>query len=343
MPTELHVCVPCFLPADEQAAGHELAIAENPRNAPRPAEIAGVPSKFWRPGRTLRCRFLEGDPQVHARVAQKAYKWSEFANITFDFGDHADAEIRIAFGPSGSWSYIGTDALGVSPGQPTMNYGWLAPQSSDETYNRVVLHEFGHALGMIHEHQHPEAGFTWDRDAVIAYYSGPPNNWSIPKIEFNVLDRYSKTVTQYSEFDMHSIMLYPIPEGHTLGDFSVDWRNSELSDTDKEFIGRVYPGDTLPFDAAVVAPNNKLYLFRGREYVRITPGQGVDPGYPKPIAGNWGNWPEEYAAGIDAVMLYTDGKLYFFKGSTFLRYTPGVGVDAGFPKPILEGWPDLRF
>jgi hypothetical protein len=224
-----------------------------------------------------------------------------------------------------------------------MNYGWLEPNSSDTEYNRVVMHEFGHALGMIHEHQHPDPGFTWDRDAVIAYYTGPPNNWSVAKTEHNVLRRYDRTITQYTEFDKFSIMLYRIPQVHTVGDFSVPWRNSAPSETDKDFMSRVYPTDALPFDAAVVAPNDKLYLFRGPQYVRVTPGQGVDPGYPKPIVGNWGDWPDEFAGGIDAVMLYTDDKLYFFKGSKYLSYTPGVGVDAGFPKPILEGWPDVRF
>ena len=343
MPNELKVCMPLFLPADKLTLASELAIAENRQNAPRPAEIAGIPSKFWRPGRTHRCSFLDGDSSVQAKVEAVAHQWSDFANITFDFGDHASADLRISFAFNGSWSYIGTDALVIAPNEPTMNYGWLTPNSTDAEYSRVVLHEFGHALGMIHEHQHPEAGFTWDRDAVLDYYTGPPNNWSVSKTEHNVLNRYDTTTTQYSEFDINSIMLYPIPEEHTLGDFAVDWRNSDLSDTDKAFIGRVYPTDVLPFDASVVAPNNKLYLFRGAEYIRVTPGQGVDQGYPKIIAENWGNWPDEFADGIDAVMRYTDDKLYFFKGSRYLRYTPGVGVDNGFPKSITEGWPFIRF
>ncbi|MDF1512971.1 MAG: hemopexin repeat-containing protein [Anaerolineae bacterium] len=343
MPTQIKVCMPLFLPADQLALARDLAIAENPQNVPRPTEIAGIPGKFWRPGRTLRCAFLDGDAGVQAKVAAVAHQWSVFANIFFDFGAHAEADIRISFAFNGSWSYIGTDALAIPTPQPTMNYGWLTPQSSDTEYNRVVLHEFGHALGMIHEHQHPEAGFTWDRDAVIAYYGGPPNDWPVSKIEHNVLNRYDRTTTQYSAFDVHSIMLYPIPEEHTLGDFSVDWRNAELSDTDRAFISRVYPTDVLPFDASVLAPNNKLYIFRGAEYIRVTPGAGVDAGYPKTIAENWGNWPEAFASGIDAVMRYTDNKLYFFKGSQYLRYTPGVGVDDGFPKSIAEGWPFIRF
>jgi serralysin len=40
--------------------------------------------------------------------------------------------------------------------KPTMNYGWMTPDSSDDEVHRVVAHEFGHALGLIHEHQNPD-------------------------------------------------------------------------------------------------------------------------------------------------------------------------------------------
>jgi len=39
--------------------------------------------------------------------------------------------------------------------EPTMNYGWLKDDTDDVEYRRVVIHEFGHALGAIHEHQNP--------------------------------------------------------------------------------------------------------------------------------------------------------------------------------------------
>jgi hypothetical protein len=103
-----------------------------------------------------------------------------------------------------------------------------------------VLHEFGHALGCIHEHQHPDAGIPWDRQAVLRYYTGPPNNWPPDKVESNLFKRYTKPQTQFSDFDRESIMLYPVDESFTIGDFQVGW-NKKLSKTDKEFIGAIYP------------------------------------------------------------------------------------------------------
>ncbi|MCB0108238.1 MAG: hypothetical protein KDE53_20095, partial [Caldilineaceae bacterium] len=137
-------------------------------------------------------------------------------------------------------SYIGTDALAVTKDQPTMNFGWLTPATPDEEYARVVIHEFGHAIGCIHEHQNPATNVPWNKEAVYAYYAGPPNNWSRQQTDVNLFTRYSATVTQFSHFDRDSIMLYPIPNEFTNGDFAVGW-NRALSPQDQQFVATLYP------------------------------------------------------------------------------------------------------
>ncbi|MFM8319701.1 MAG: peptidase [Chloroflexota bacterium] len=209
--------------------------------SPSPAEIVLGIGTLWRPGRVLRVRFLDGDPGLQARVEAVAHTWELYANILFDFGADPQAEIRISFrADPGSWSYVGTDNLGVDPALPTMNFGWLVPASPNDEVRRVVLHEFGHALGCFHEHQHPTAGIPWNRPAVYAAYAGPPNFWPPAKVDANVLNRYSETVTVYSGFDTASIMLYPIPRQLTDGVFEVGL-NSDLSPVDRSYIGQVYP------------------------------------------------------------------------------------------------------
>src|SRR5690349_10464527 len=41
--------------------------------------------KLWENGRRLRVKFLDGIPEVQARVAAVAREWEAVANITFDF------------------------------------------------------------------------------------------------------------------------------------------------------------------------------------------------------------------------------------------------------------------
>lgn len=247
------VCIDMDLPPELEVEAMDRAIEENPANLPvlnhRPAvgvatsprTLALLTGKKWQNGRTLRVRFLGGSPRLRQKVQELARQWCDFANISFDFGDSPDAEIRIAFQQgAGSWSYLGTDALMIPRNEPTMNYGWFTDSTPDEELSRTILHEFGHALGCIHEHQHPDAGIPWDRQAVLRYYMGPPNNWTPDKVENNLFKRYTRSQTQFSKFDRDSIMLYPVDEAFTIGDFQVGW-NRKLSQTDKEFIGAIYP------------------------------------------------------------------------------------------------------
>ncbi len=122
-----------------------------------------------------------------------------------------------------------------------MNYGWLKTSTDDTEYRRVVLHEFGHALGMIHEHQNPSGAIPWNREVVYSYYGGPPNYWSRQQTDRNLFLKYDREKTNYTDFDRESIMLYPIQQRFTHGDFEVGW-NSELSERDKTFIASQYPG-----------------------------------------------------------------------------------------------------
>ncbi|MEZ4428493.1 MAG: M12 family metallopeptidase [Nannocystaceae bacterium] len=195
----------------------------------------------WPNGSEITIRFLDGAPALRDRVKAQALLWEEHVNLRFVFTDDHDAKVRISFSPGGSWSYIGTNCMDHAGA--TMNFGWLTPHSSDLEVQRVVLHEFGHMLGFTHEHQNPERPFQWDEEAVRAYYSGPPNYWSDADIEVNVFHKYSTTNTQYSAFDAASIMLYPIPNEFTIGDFEVGM-NYTLSTVDKQFARMMYPRPT---------------------------------------------------------------------------------------------------
>jgi hypothetical protein len=235
----------CFLPAIPAAyarMAREAAIKENAANA-SPFEAAADIRRCWATGRTLHIAFLEGRLEVQQKVAFYASEWCKHGNIRFLFDNSPEAEIRIAFQPGGSWSALGTEVL-ITPyfpkNRPTMNFGWLTPSTPDQEYSSVVLHEFGHALGLIHEHQTPAEGLQWNYEAVRKNLSGPPNYWDDATIQANIFAQYNEEQTQYSHFDPASIMNYPLPSTWTRNSLTVP-RNSILSETDKQFIQKLYP------------------------------------------------------------------------------------------------------
>lgn len=272
MSRSIKMCVDLSLPPWMRLEARRLAIRENPENAGKGAVV-----NKWAPGRVLKVRFMGGHPTIQAKVQNMAMEWTEHANIGFHFGDHADAEIRIAFVEGdGSWSFLGTDALSIPKDHPTMNYGWLRLNTSDVEYARVVKHEFGHALGLIHEHQHPLANIPWDKEKVYDHYA-ETQGWSQDEVDQQLFAKYDGVITQFSAYDPKSIMHYPIDNDLTIGDFEVGW-NTGLSDSDKTFIRAVYPGITSATELKVGAPAVRGSIAKRGEvdtYQFKAPQQGV--------------------------------------------------------------------
>lgn len=273
------------------------------KTAPEPGEIdpfflALLTGKRWQPGRVLRVLFLQGDSVLQQRVQEVALEWTQYTNISFEFLDDpsVDSDIRIAFRQGdGSWSLLGTDALLLGPTEPTMNFGWLTATSSENDLRRTVLHEFGHALDAIHEHQNPRVTIPWDSEAVYRYFAGPPNYWDKDKVDQNLFRRYEQQDTNSSEFDPASIMLYPIPNEFTIGDYEIGW-NNVLSETDRQFIAQMYPGSTF------VAPGNgrdRLSIGARQEVAITTPDETVQFQLEVPDSGIY---KIETTGGLDTVM-----------------------------------------
>ncbi len=212
---------------------HELLRAAPPAGGRTRAALQI--SKRWPVGSTVRARFLGGTPAQQAIVRQFAPEWTRYANLRLEFTTSPQAEVRISFADDGSWSYIGTDCLGFPSNRATMNYGWLD--------QGVVLHEFGHALGLIHEHQNPVGGIQWNKSVVYQDLGGPPNNWPPETVDNNMFATYSVDQINGTSLDPKSIMLYSFPAAWTLTGFSTE-ENKVLSSIDKDFISSrgAYPG-----------------------------------------------------------------------------------------------------
>ncbi|KAF9063987.1 hypothetical protein BDP27DRAFT_1367607 [Rhodocollybia butyracea] len=244
----IHFCAQAFLPVEKawdaplSPAGGITPAAALATPAPdAPLAIGLYVRKMWVPGRTLRCYFMGGSPFVQSKIRQYAAVWEQYANIHFDFVDDNTAEIRINFDQNvGSWSYLGTDALLRPAGLATMNYGWFNDNTPDDEFSRTVVHEFGHALGCVHEHQQPNANIQWNRPVVYdAYWRS--QRWTRADVDAQVFAHYTAAEVTSSVFDNLSIMEYAIPAQFTLNGWSAPI-NTHLSQTDITFITGMYPG-----------------------------------------------------------------------------------------------------
>ena len=241
-------------------------LARSMGGGPSPARAAVERMKLWENGRTLRVSFLDGVPDVKSKVSAIAKEWEAVANLKLNFVASGASEIRVSFAEKGfSWSTVGTDALTVAKSAATVNFGWLEPTTPLREYQRVVRHEFGHALGMIHEHQNPAAQgqIPWDKPKVYAYYA--QQGWSHDDVDSNIFEVYSEDSTNHTAFDPTSIMEYAIPDSLTIGSYSVGW-NTELSSNDVTFMRRQYAaGSQGTVELTVGAPATQADVSAGGE------------------------------------------------------------------------------
>ena len=227
-----------------QTNGQTNGSTDAPRDEPPEGALglAAYTSKFWAAGSELRVQFQGGTEWQHAAVRHHASRWSEESNIFFTFGVTSKPDILVSFDPSGgNWSRLGTDSRAYAQSnQSSLNLANVNEQETLETVRRKVIHEFGHALGAVHEHQSPRSTIKWNKDAVYKSYEGPPNNWDKATIDSNILEGYSSHDVQATAFDPDSIMLYAYPKELTLDGNGTHF-NSDLSARDVEYMRFCYP------------------------------------------------------------------------------------------------------
>jgi serralysin len=156
-------------------------------------------------------------------------------NLNFEFVSmNENPNIRISFDPTGgAWSYIGTDH-NIEKTGPTMNFGWYDAQT--------IIHEFGHLLGMIHEHQNPFGKpIEWDLP-VLYEWASTTQRWNKEQTDTNIVNHYDQNLINGSQFDPLSIMLYFFPPEITKNKKGTSL-NPRLSGFDAKWIANIYKKD----------------------------------------------------------------------------------------------------
>jgi hypothetical protein len=101
-----------------------------------------------------------------------------------------------------------------------------------------------------------------------------------------------------------------------------------------------WPASFTYVDAATRI-GSKVYLFNQGNYIRYDVPSGVIDQQPRTIVGNWTGWPVSGWTSIDAALDYGNGKIYFFKGSQYIRFDIATDKVDQAAKSIALGWPGL--
>ena len=257
---EPKICIQQILPIHKEE--FEFCINQENYDDSRKLQAVFFTKKLWPPGSKIKIAFLSTgdsiprttmaeitkgkdlDPlqkEIDSLSVQEAIKKiverriKPLVNLDILFVDNPnDADVRISFDRgSGSWSLLGTDSLQEKK-NATMNFGWFDVPTT--------IHEFGHMIGLVHEHQNPKGQkIMWDEKKVIKW-AKESQGWSEETTRQNIINNYDKNSVNGSEFDPLSIMLYFFPASLTTNNIGTE-QNFRLSGQDVIWINKMYHKD----------------------------------------------------------------------------------------------------
>lgn len=245
------------LPEEKHLESAKTAVDLNPANKPlvlakshpalTPAFLAGMTSKLWpSSGIVLGVYFMDtSDPSLKARILSHANAWTAFANVKFVEASASMAQVRLARVPGqGYYSYLGVDILQVPKNEQTLNLDSFSLNTPESEYNRVVKHEFGHTLGLVHEHLRKVIIDQLDVAKTIADFEAT-QGWSQAEVIAQVLTPVPETQLTANAPDVHSIMCYFISSRDTKSGQPIPG-GTDIDDFDKQEIGKIYPLAIVP-------------------------------------------------------------------------------------------------
>lgn len=212
---------------------------------------------IWKKDVLSVCFFGGADAAIE-QIEDVANVWTSHTRLSFDFGSSGQrydcatsprADIRVSFSGSGNWSYVGTEATLIDVGAPTLNLAEMGTgRNLSNSEKGTVSHEFGHAIGLMHEHQSPvsmcEDEFNWE----WLYDTLSEQGMTKDDVDHNMrqlLVSSSKSGFILTEFDRKSNMLYSLPaEAYASGRQSpcyIEKKNHVPSGSDLAVVRAAYP------------------------------------------------------------------------------------------------------
>lgn len=182
---------------------------------------------------TLGVCFLNGSSSQQAVVERGARRWLSGdlgKKLDFRFGvPQEQSQISVSFGDVGNNSIVGRTSASYARHRASMNI--------ESVYEYIAAHEFGHAIGLQHEHQNPGYAIEWNTEVVVQEMAR--QGWSREMVEDNIFSRFPQSYACLgAKPDPYSIMLYPIPPGWAKNYQS--GTNTAISNEDFRCLSAVY-------------------------------------------------------------------------------------------------------
>lgn len=218
----------------------------------------------WPPSiEKIKVCFFNGHRALHQLIAMTSLEWTlGDVFVPLDYGsldkpricnDKEYSHIRINLNDKGqNYSAIGILSFkSFAQNEASMTISVIDPQSKELVnaldLRRSVLHEFGHALGLGHEHQSPfgkcEDEYNWKY--IYKDSAKPPLKWSKKVVDHN-MRQLNQPGTFASEFDKHSVMLYTFPKKFfksMKASTCFSEENYSISQVDRDVLRDLYPSN----------------------------------------------------------------------------------------------------
>ncbi len=337
-------------------------------------ESAILKNYKWVNGETIKIKFLSGTIGAQNKVKKIASIWLNHANVKFQWvasGDNADIKISIASDGTNYVTNYGNGCRAYAQNQTTMHFGWMntiadigtgpsntliKPYTGGLTYDEwtyiapLVLHEFGHALGLVHEHQSPSTPIVWNTNKVLQDCALPPINWNSAMVQANIFSKFTPTSSNYTNFDTKSVMLYSYPAtwisnvdqvyGTLNGSSYINTpSNKDLSITDRIFMGQMYPfanttvksqlaaGETLNAGQYISSPDGRFRAEMQRDgkfLLKYMNGSAANPTLWQPYT----LWNSGTTTGHH-IYMQSQGKLVVYNSSNVAVWHSGTDGHPG--------------
>lgn len=195
----------------------------------------GQKNVFYKPGSTLKIQVI-GSAQFISGVTNVLMTHAQpFVNLKFQFvTTGGDVTIDNNYSGGGVARCLGCQKPSISISSASQG---------------LVLHEFGHALGMQHEMKNPNIKLTWIESVLVQSYGGADF------VKSQITSTVNASSVNALAFDKNSVMIYNLPA--STNKERVEMRPSNVyTDIDKQWLVMTY-GPPVGFTGTVAKTPSK--------------------------------------------------------------------------------------